>query len=148
MEFNFINLKKSYINAESLGKWKGYNVFACPLDKVKDFGNGAVFIVYDDNNALVRKNDNAGWFKYGNVSENGRVEEHDPVRYEAYEKMSRYEGLTHAVCGKPAETCDGTMATATMGDVNLGIDVENVLKAAREMSVSSLLEGFNYGLEN
>jgi hypothetical protein len=33
-----------------------------------------------------------------------------------------------------------------VGDVQLEIIVEETLKAAREMSIDSLLEGFDYGL--
>ena len=34
-----------------------------------------------------------------------------------------------------------------IADVKIGIDVDKVLKAARELTVDSLLEGFNYGLD-
>jgi hypothetical protein len=34
-----------------------------------------------------------------------------------------------------------------IGDVKLEIDVEAVLKSARELTIDSLLEGFNYGLD-
>ena len=35
---------------------------------------------------------------------------------------------------------------AVIADVKLEIDVDEVLQAARTMTVDSLLEGFNYGL--
>jgi hypothetical protein len=48
------------------------------------------------------------------------------------------------VCGKKEE-CEAAHEV-TVGDVKLGLDVDKVLKTAREMTVDSLLEGFNYGL--
>jgi hypothetical protein len=50
---------------------------------------------------------------------------------------------------KPVATATVPVAVATepvVGDVKLGIDVDDVLKNAREMSIDSLLVGFNYGL--
>ncbi len=145
MEFNFNNLRNAYENGESLGEWKNLRVFACPKHKLLGFGNGAFYIVYDDNNAIVGQN-RGQWYKFGNVSVEGRVTEHSKQIYmlPAYEVAKAAEEMPHAVCGKTAAACDGTVEV--VADVNINLDIENMLKAARTMTVSSLLEGFNYGL--
>ena len=130
-------------------------------NELKELGGGAIFIVYDDKNALVRKISDT-WRIFGHVSENGHVTElNSPLIYTIREQQMNYYHDTKAyeptapayntaaeaaanVCGKN-EACEAAHEVA-VGDVKLGIDVDKVLKAAREMTVDSLLEGFNYGL--
>ena len=54
----------------------------------------------------------------------------------SYEKMnSKYEYETE------------NSNEEVIGDVRLGLMVDEMLQGARNMTVNSLLEGFNYGLE-
>ena len=127
------------------------SVFASSQNELKNRGSGTYFIVYDDNNKLVRYK-NGDWWEYGTVNEAGNVHEYSSPRHYAreYQSPQYYKEEAHAVCGKTASQCDGTAAAAhdgPIGDVKIGIDVDAVLKNAREMTVDSLLEGFNYGLE-
>ena len=161
MKFSYNELKIASKNGDQLGKWKGYNVFTCTKNELNEMGSGVVFIVYDDKNALVRKVSDT-WRIFGYVSEDGHVTElNSPLIYtikeqkmtycydtKAYEPVAQaYDTAAEAaanVCGKE-EKCEAAHEVA-VGDVKLGIDVDKVLQAAREMTVDSLLAGFNYGL--
>lgn len=148
MKFTYSNLKTASKEGMRIGNWKGKGVFACSSGTLDRKGSGAFYILYDDENKLVGNN-NGSWYCYGTVSEGGNVDEYRTARRYTVGYAVAYE-QPHAVCGKSAKECNGTAATAAeevMGDVKLGLDVEATLKAAREMSVESLLEGFNYGLD-
>jgi hypothetical protein len=152
MKFSYQSLKMAELGGDRVGNWKGFPVFGSRRVLLDDKAGGAFFIVYDDDNVIVKR-DSGTWYCYGQVSESGSVEECDKRRYNAYaEPMIYREAVAaHAVCGKTDAECDGTAAAAAnegpIGDVKIGLDVDTVLKSAREMTVDSLLEGFNYGLD-
>ena len=154
MKFSYNNLRIADKSGERVGNWKGRPVFASMKMDLGSRGTGAFFIVYDDNNVIVKKDDYDTWWTFGQVSEEGTVDECDKRRYNPFATAyyTAAEATTaHAVCGKSDADCNGTAAAAAdeevVGDVKLGLDVDGVLKAAREMTVDSLLEGFNYGLD-
>lgn len=133
MEFTYGNLKSFEKTGESLGKWSGLPVFAASKYDLKNKGNGVYYIIYDDANVIVKRIDDV-FYAYGTVDRVGSVDE--------WGSKEAYLDLSEKKKGKP-------MPVATepvVGDVKLGIDVDDVLKNAREMSIDSLLEGFNYGL--
>lgn len=151
MKFSYQNLKAASYNGDRVGNWKGYPVFSSHKVGLDTKGDGAFFIVYDDDNLIVKR-DNGTWYCYGQVSAEGQVTECDKRRYHVYaEPMTYREAVAaHAVCGKNAAECDGTAAAtddAVVGDVKLGLDIDALLSSVRTMTVDSLLEGFNYGLE-
>ena len=151
MKFSYSNLKSAEQGGNRIGNWHGLPVLASSKYGLKNKGSGVYYIVYDDNNKIVRYK-NGDWWEYGIVSEAGNVDEYrSPRAYvQEYQSPQYYKEETHAVCGKTASQCDGTAAAAhdePIGDVKIGIDVDAVLQNAREMTVDSLLEGFNYGLE-
>lgn len=143
MEFTYGNLKSFEKTGESLGKWSGLQVFPASKYDIKDKGNGVYYILYDDANVIVKRIDDV-FYAYGTVDRVGSVDEWG--RKEVYlnlsEKKEKKKEKPVAVATVPV-----TVATEpVVGDVKLGIDVDDVLKSAREMSIDSLLVGFNYGL--
>ena len=161
MKFTYSALRSAAYNGDRVGNWKGYPVFACERENLDRKSEGAYFIVYDNDNYIVRRIGNQ-WYSYGQVSESGNVTEWDykkkyvthqdyePVKY-CYDTQT-YEpaAAAHAVCGKSADECDGTAAAApdeVVGDVKVGLDIDALLSSVRTMTVDSLLEGFNYGLD-
>jgi hypothetical protein len=145
MEFTYGSLKAFEKTGESLGKWSGLQVFPASKYDLKNKGNGVYYILYDDANVIVKRVDDV-FYAYGTVDRVGSVDEWG--RKEVYKDFSEKKK-------KPVATATATaapavsMAVATepvVGDVKLGIDVDDVLKNAREMSIDSLLVGFNYGL--
>ena len=163
MKFTYSALRNAELEGDRVGNWKGYPVFTCSAANLLKKSEGACFIVYDDDNTIVRKIGTT-WYSFGKASEDGRVLEWDKKKYSIFyennnknfaaevtkweTKPQTYEfaAATPAanVCGKKEE-CDAAHEVI-IGDVKLGLDVDATLKAAREMTVDSLLEGFNYGL--
>ena len=144
MEFSYQNLKTAAINGDRIGNWKGRPVFASSKDGLKNRGTGAYYIVYDDNNALVRRNeDNDKWYKRGWVSESGSVNEETVVEYMKKPQAPKYAPVFIPAAAETKEELPQDM----VGDFMLETSVEEVLKAARNMMLDDLLEGFNYGLE-
>jgi hypothetical protein len=159
MKFSYDNLRMAELNGDRIGGWKGLSVFAVSKHNLSGKASGAYFVVYNDDNIIVRKNSDGHWYSFGKCSRDGQVVEWDKKRYNPFANAYCATGVeaaaaaaTHAVCGKTEEECDGRAAAVAadgdlIGDVKLGIDVETMLKSAREMTIDSLLEGFNYGLD-
>lgn len=139
MEFTYGNLKSFEKTGDSLGKWSGLPVFPASKYDLKNKGNGVYYIIYDDANIIVKRIDDV-FYAYGTVDRVGSVDEWGSR--EAYLDLS--EKKTKSVS---AAIPVAVAAEPVVGDVKLGIDVDDVLKNAREMSIDSLLEGFNYGLD-
>lgn len=145
MEFTYGNLKSFEKTGESLGKWSGLQVFPASKYDLKSKGNGVYYILYDDSNIIVKRIDDV-FYAYGTVDRVGSVDEWGSRA--PYLDLSEKKE-TKKKKGKPMPAAPVPVAVATepvVGDVKLGIDVDDVLKNAREMSIDSLLEGFNYGL--
>lgn len=150
MNFDYYTLKKKAKEGERLGNWKGMPVFACSAADLDNRGNGAYYILYDDENKMVAKI-NYGWKSYGEVSESGSVSEYSAARkYTTVAARTSTSGMKYGNEVPVAAAVYVPQYDKTehpVGDVKLEIDVEAVLKNAREMSVADLLEGFNYGLD-
>lgn len=156
MKFSYDNLRNMERSGERVGNWKGMPVFASRKMNVDNNGSGAYLIVYDDDNTIVRFS-GGSWYSYGQVSVDGQVMEWDKKKYTLYPEPTvycydtqAYEPKAHTVCGKNDAECDGTAAAAAdevVGDVKIGLDIDAILEGCRTMTVDSLLEGFNYGLD-
>ena len=141
MEFTYGNLKSFEKTGDSLGKWSGLPVFPASKYDLKNKGNGVYYIIYDDANVIVKRIDDV-FYAYGTVDRVGSVDEWGSK--EAYLDLSEKKKKK----GKPMPAAPAPqIPVAVVGDVKLEIDVDDVLKKAREMSIDSLLEGFNYGLD-
>ena len=82
MELTYGALKSADQNGNRVGNWKGRPVFASSKNGLKNRGTGVYYIVYDDNNVIVRRNeDNGKWFKYGWAAKDGRVNEETVAEY-------------------------------------------------------------------
>ena len=138
MEFTYGNLKSFEKTGESLGKWSGLQVFPASKYDLKSKGNGVYYILYDDSNIIVKRIDDV-FYAYGTVDRVGSVDE--------WGSRAPYLDLSEKKKAKPMPAAPAPqIPVAVVGDVKLEIDVDDVLKKAREMSIDSLLEGFNYGL--
>ena len=149
MTFDYNTLKKAAANGGKIGNWKGLPVFSVSRDTLRNRGNGAYYIVYDEDNSFVKK-EGAMWFRYGYLDKEGSV--HEDTKREYFPTPSRKE--EPKVDAVKAEFTYAPAATTvalgpsmtTTADVKLEIDVEETLKKAREMTIEDLLAGFNYGL--
>lgn len=135
MGFSYRDLKIAEENGYRIGNWKGQSVFSCSSDNLSEKGSGAYFVLYDDENILVKKNGSGVWMAYGSVSTNGEVNE--------YSSSRRYTVVEAPEVVSTSYTPGYDIEERPMGDVKCEIDVETTLKKAREMSINDLLEGFN-----
>ena len=137
MTFNYVTLKQAAKEGNRLGKWKDLPVFSCDRQSLSQKGNGAYYVVYDHDNAFVKKSGSM-WFRYGHLDESGSVHEEDKKEYFPWEKKAEAQ-----VKVEP-QTFD--VSPGSVADVRLELDVEGTLKKAREMTIEDLLKGFDYGL--
>ena len=170
MTFDYNTLKRAARDGSRLGNWNGKSVFAASANNLENKGSGAYYILYDDENRIVART-NSGWKSFGEVTEQGSVNEYSSARNyktpaeaaEAARKAKeerrtstlgmRYssEPIPQAVM-KVSYADEGTytpgyqVSERPEGDVKLTIDVEATLKKAREMSIDDLLDGFMVGV--
>ena len=161
MTFDYNTLKKAAANGGKIGNWKGLPVFSVSRDTLRNRGNGAYYVVYDEDNSFVKK-EGAMWFRYGYLDKEGSVHEQTKREYfptpskREEPKVAKYDAVKAEFTYAPAAHHETTMtssastsgpSTTTTADVKVEIDVEATLKKAREMTIEDLLKGFDYGLE-
>lgn len=162
MNFDYYTLKKLAKEGSRIGNWNGKAVFAASASNLENLGGGAFYVLYDDDNKIVGR-DGKHFYSYGTVSESGSVSEYSSRRrYNAVCETQHNHGYEVNAAMKsaampqsepiPAATAAVSYAPGydvserPVGDVKAEIDVEKVLKSAREMSVESLLDGFLSGV--
>ena len=154
MTFDYNTLKKAAANGGKIGNWKGLPVFSVSRDTLRNRGNGAYYVVYDEDNSFGKK-EGAMWFRYGYLDTAGSV--HEQTKREYFPTPSKPQTPKYDLDMKaeftyknPQDSYHETTTTVAPGptaDVRVEIDVEATLKKAREMTIEDLLAGFNYGLE-
>ena len=167
MTFDYNTLKRAAKDGLKLGNWNGKTVFAASANSLENLGNGAYYILYDDENKIVART-NSGWKSYGEVSAQGSVNEYNSARnYKtpaeaaaAARKAKSYSTSGMRYSSEPIPQAVMTVSYADegtyipgydrterpVGDVKTELDVEKTLKMAREMTVEDLLKGFLPGL--
>ena len=143
MTFDYNTLKKAAANGGKIGNWKGLPVFSVSRDTLRNRGNGAYYIVYDEDNSFVKK-EGAMWFRYGYLDKEGSV--HEQAKREYFPTPSRKEESKVAKYDAVKAEFTYVPTATTTADVKVEIDVEATLKKAREMTIEDLLAGFDYGL--
>ena len=145
MNFDYYTLKKLAKEGSRIGNWNGKAVFAASASNLENLGGGAFYVLYDDDNKIVGR-DGKHFYSYGTVSESGSVSEYNSRRrYNAVCETQHNHNVpaaTPAVSYAPGYD----VSERPVGDVKAEIDMEKVLKSAREMSVESLLDGFLPGV--
>lgn len=142
MGYSFNELQRAWITDSKLGTWQGWPVFACTKQEALALTdkNDNFYIVFDDGNALVRQGK-----RYGTVSEMGNVDEWRwPMQYA--DASASATAKTANVSTKTEEPVAAEEVGTTVSLETSSANLDDVLKKAREMTVESLLEGFNYGV--
>ena len=143
MNFDYYTLKKLAKEGSRIGNWNGKAVFAASASNLENLGGGAFYVLYDDENKIVGR-DGKHFYSYGTVSESGSVSEYSSRRrYNAVCETQHDHNMPAATTYTPGYD----VSERPVGDVKAEIDVEKVLKSAREMSVESLLDGFLKGID-
>lgn len=144
MKFDYKTLKRMAESGDTVGRWNGKSVFSTDRKNLNSKKVGAFYILYDDNNKIVRKTTDE-WKCYGEVSKDGTVNEYEfPCSYKLMEVSMKY-GVWREAEGVYSPGYE--VNEKPMGDVRIEMDVDMTLLKAREMSVADLLKGFNYGLD-
>ena len=133
--FTYDNLRHAWAMNEMIGNWKGKPVYATAKKNIGECVNGVYYIVFDDENTIIGINRENRLMQYGTINVKGEVDEFQFAATYVKEMPRKKEKEPEAE------------ASEIVGDVRLGELVAQTLKAARDMTVDSLLEGFNYGLE-
>ena len=147
MQFTYTYLKAAELSDTMVGRYKGYDVF--PTTKAHLAENGerddVIYLLYDDNNLLYRDGK-----IFAKVSKNGDVEEFMARKYRISERREEKSAFVketpRAESEAPAADTSTSGNNEVIADVALGLLVDDTLSNARDMSIDSLLEGFNYGL--
>ena len=164
MTFDYTTLKRASKDGSRLGNWNGKAVFAASANDLENKGSGAYYILYDDENKIVART-SGGWKSYGEVAEQGSVNEYSSARNyktpaEAAAAARKYstsgmkyssdpipqDVVTVSYATEPCYIPGYTITERPVGDVKIELDVEKTLKMAREMTIESLLEGFLPGV--
>lgn len=135
MQFTYTYLKQAEKNHTQLGQWNGYNVYAIRKATIEeeDYNTYYAYVIYDDDNLLFYDGQ-----IYGTVRSDGRVIE---CKSRPYIVKKHKEVFT-----EEKEPIREEYKSETIGDVNLEIEVDKMLKNGRETTIEELLKGFDYGL--
>lgn len=149
MYLDYDVLKRYCDNGNKIGDWKYQEVYVSKSDLLEDESRANYYILYDDDNKLVGFV-NGYWQVMGHVSSRGSVMECSRYKYEfPNEKMSS-KNETKNSNKKMNSKNENEMENSNeevIGDVRLGLIVDETLQGARNMTIDSLLVGFNYGLQ-
>lgn len=137
MQFTYTYLKNADENNVKVGNYEGKAVYAITKDRLDDTSERYYYIIYDDNNYLYHNG-----YVYAMVTSGGNVNTFSRRRY----NVRREEFKPIPTTTPQAQELPQTTTSSTTGDVELELIVEGTLKKAREMTIDSLLEGFDYGL--
>lgn len=128
-----------------IGRWQGIDVYAASdIDLKEGKRHNFYYVIYDNDNKLVGFK-NGCWQVFGYVNEDGVVEEIDRVRYEFLNEKMKYK-FKNEISNEKVDL-KSESENEIIADVKLAMLVDEMLSSARTMTVNSLLEGFNYGLE-
>lgn len=118
MIYDYANLKA--MSGKNVGTINGKDVYAIPREKLNKVNRRPYYIVYDDNCTFVSWNGKE-WMNHGHIEKNGTLHKlNEPVPY---------------VFEVKEENDDEPI----IGDVQLGLMVDEVLRKAREMRIEDLL---------
>ncbi len=136
MQFTYTYLKNAYNNDVRLGHLQGFPVYAISKKAIYEgaYDSDSMYIIYDDENLLFRDGK-----VYGTVSASGNLTECYPRDYRGRGKAESFKEES----AKEPEP----YKSEVIGDVNLELEVDKMLKSGRGTSIDELLKGFNYGLQ-
>lgn len=143
--FTYSALKNAWMNDDRIGRWSGCPVYAVGRAAMGDeCVNGVYYVIFDDGNKLVKLNGSGEFILHGYITESGHVEEYNyKMRYISPKEEREAAAATEA----EREAAEAETYEEVVGDIRLGDLVAQTLETARTMTIDSLLEGFNYGLD-
>lgn len=147
MDFSYANLQDAWLHDTRIGNWKGKPVYSVRKDHInEECVNGVYYVVFDDGYKIIGIDSSNRMKEYGSIDRNGNVDEHfAPLKYSVY--AEEHSAPKPAIVKETPAMEVAPQEPTVIADVQIDINVDEVLQAARVMTVDSLLEGFNYGLD-
>lgn len=149
--FGYSSMKAAMQSNRRVGNWKDTPVFACTKSKLPEMRDDVFYIVFDDENALVRDGK-----KYGRVTPQGDVREfNSPVDYDGFKReqspqpqvsydFKNYESVKVTSPIPPK-------ATAAVGELEMNLaqiekDIQSTLNGIKMDDIFKELEKFDFGI--
>lgn len=146
--FTYSALKNAWMNDDRIGRWSGCPVYAVGRAAMGDeCVNGVYYVIFDDGNKLVKLNNSGEFILHGYITSSGHVEEYNYKMRYISPKEERDAAEARAATEAEREVAEAEAYEEVVGDIRLGDLVAQTLATARTMTIDSLLEGFNYGLD-
>ena len=119
MIYDYVNLKA--MSGKNVGMINGKDVYAILKEELSAANRRFYYIIYDDGCVYVSWNGKE-WMNHGHIEKNGNLHNlNEPVPYVQTKKESESE------------------SESVIGDVQLGLMVDEVLRKAREMRIEDLV---------
>lgn len=150
--FGYSSMKAAMQSNRRVGNWKDTPVFACTKSKLPEMRDDVFYIVFDDENALVKDGK-----KYGKVTLQGDVREfNSPVSYDGFKKPQpqkpqvSYDFKNYADAVAAASPIP-PKATAAVGELEMNLaqiekDIQSTLNGIKMNDIFKELEKFNFGI--
>lgn len=147
MYYGTESLKSAYISGMEIGKWKRLPVYSISKNDLKSMNPNYYYIVFDDEDGkqYILRRDGDKVYYYGTIDFKGNVNEFS--RPYLYSIIAEERPMRDTRPVNKGKTAAAAANDEVIGDVQLGIMVDEMLKSARTMTVNDLLAGFNYGLD-
>lgn len=137
--FGYSSMKAAMQSNGRVGNWKDTPVFACTKSKLPEMRDDVFYIVFDDENALVRDGK-----KYGRVTPQGDVREfNSPVDYDGFKRQKpQSPQVSYPIPPK---------ATAAVGELEMNLaqiekDIQSTLNGIKMDDIFKELEKFDFGI--
>lgn len=137
--FGYSSMKAAMQSNRRVGNWKDTPVFACTKSKLPEMRDDVFYIVFDDENALVRDGK-----KYGRVTPQGDVREfNSPVDYDGFKRQKpQLPQVSYPIPPK---------ATAAVGELEMNLaqiekDIQATLNGIKMDDIFKELEKFDFGI--
>jgi hypothetical protein len=146
MYLDYDVLKRYCDNGNKIGDWNGKGVYVSETDLLEYESKANYYILCDDGNKLTGFV-NGYWQVLGYVNSRGSVTECSRYKYEfSNEKINSKNEMKNSNEKINSKNEMKNSNEEVIGDVRLGLLVDETLSSARNMTIDSLLVGFNYGL--
>lgn len=137
--FGYSSMRAAMQSNRRVGNWKDTPVFACTKSKLPEMRDDVFYIVFDDENALVRDGK-----KYGRVTPQGDVREFSsPVDYDGFKRQNpQSPQVSYPIPPK---------ATAAVGELEMNLaqiekDIQSTLNGIKMDDIFKELEKFDFGI--
>ena len=141
--FGYTSMKAAMQSNKRVGNWKDTPVYACTYDKLPAMQDGVFYVIFDDENALVKDGK-----KYGRVTTDGSVHElGTPVAYKGFKRKEKPKEEIKWKSMEPDVV--PAAATASLGDLDLSLaqiekDIQDTLNGVMNKNIFAELDKFKY----